>query len=136
MVRLREEVYKYGKEEKDSMISKEKLLNIIRSSIVNFLTVYRDLDHNLRISIIVLFPFLDPLTWREGTQHKQINRIRWILRQVKDTIEVDYNVSRHLTNELRNADWDLLVNTSLAISMYNSINSCPMCIFFFKKSRE
>ncbi|KAH6799432.1 Alkaline-phosphatase-like family protein [Perilla frutescens var. frutescens] len=28
---------------------------------------------------------------------------------VKDTIEVDYNVSRHLTNELHCTDWDLLI---------------------------
>ncbi|KAK4411726.1 GPI ethanolamine phosphate transferase 2 [Sesamum angolense] len=29
--------------------------------------------------------------------------------QVKDTIQVDYNVSRHLTTELSSADWDLLI---------------------------
>ncbi|KAL0381670.1 UNVERIFIED_CONTAM: GPI ethanolamine phosphate transferase 2 [Sesamum angustifolium] len=28
---------------------------------------------------------------------------------VKDTIQVDYNVSRHLTTELSSADWDLLI---------------------------
>ncbi|KAG8373430.1 hypothetical protein BUALT_Bualt11G0023500 [Buddleja alternifolia] len=28
---------------------------------------------------------------------------------VKDTIQVDYNVSRHLTNELSSPDWDLLI---------------------------
>ncbi|GFP90700.1 GPI ethanolamine phosphate transferase 2 [Phtheirospermum japonicum] len=28
---------------------------------------------------------------------------------VKDTIQVDYNVSRHLTNELGSTDWDLLI---------------------------
>ncbi|KAI3462125.1 hypothetical protein Pfo_018788 [Paulownia fortunei] len=28
---------------------------------------------------------------------------------VKDTIQVDYNVSRHLTNELSSTDWDLLI---------------------------
>lgn len=30
--------------------------------------------------------------------------------QVKDTVQVDKNVSRHLPNELNNDDWNLLVS--------------------------
>lgn len=35
---------------------------------------------------------------------------RFILQQVKDTIEVDQNVTRHLGDELGRDDWNLLVS--------------------------
>ncbi|XP_057807156.1 GPI ethanolamine phosphate transferase 2 isoform X2 [Salvia miltiorrhiza] len=49
---------------------------------------------------------------------------------VKDTIEVDYNVSRHLTNELCCTDWDLLILHYLGLDHVGHIggrNSVLMC---------
>ncbi|KAL2498930.1 Alkaline-phosphatase-like family protein [Abeliophyllum distichum] len=37
----------------------------------------------------------------------QFFRFGW--KMVKDTIQVDYNVSRHLADELKSIDWDLLI---------------------------
>jgi ethanolaminephosphotransferase len=34
----------------------------------------------------------------------------FFLQQVKDTVQVDQNVSRHLGDELRRDDWDLMVS--------------------------
>jgi hypothetical protein len=34
----------------------------------------------------------------------------FFLLQVKDTVQVDQNVSRHLVDELSRDDWDLLVS--------------------------
>lgn len=48
-----------------------------------------------------------------------------LISQVKDTVEVDQNVSRHLTDELYSTDWDLLVSLSFAkndIYDYNTLS--------------
>lgn len=38
------------------------------------------------------------------------NMCRILMLQVKDTVQVDQNVSRHLSDELSRYDWDLLVS--------------------------
>lgn len=45
------------------------------------------------------------------------------LQKVKDTVQVDYNVSRHLGDELNRTDWNLLViNVLLVVN-----NFSPTC---------
>lgn len=39
-----------------------------------------------------------------------LNILNFLLIQVKDTVQVDQNVSRHLPDELSRHDWDLLVS--------------------------
>lgn len=57
--------------------------------------------------------------------------------QVKDTIEVDHNVTRHLEVELAATDWDLLVPASLEVCVvclvviFESDSSVHHCSFVF-----
>lgn len=49
-----------------------------------------------------------------------------MISQVKDTVEVDHNVSRHLTDELYSSDWDLLVSLSFTRMTFVTIIFSPM----------
>lgn len=47
-----------------------------------------------------------------------------IFVQVKDTVQVDYNVSRHLDDELDRTDWKLLV-----FNLFRFYNFCGVVLF-------
>lgn len=42
--------------------------------------------------------------------YSDLYRVCILLLQVKDTVQVDQNVSRHLSHELSRDDWDFLVS--------------------------
>jgi|APAra0007618328_1042625.scaffolds.fasta_scaffold01319_2 hypothetical protein len=53
-----------------------------------------------------MFGFVDCFSYRH---HGHLNK-KCFFGQVKDTVQVDRNVSRHLPDELNSDDWNLLVS--------------------------
>lgn len=62
------------------------------------------------VSANVIFGFVDCFSYRFRSYEQKM-----LLGQVKDTVQVDRNVSRHLPDELNNDDWNLLVSLCFSL---------------------
>lgn len=67
---------------------------------------------SILIFAVCLWCFLNAWFWYESFSISSLQLYSsFFLLQVKDTVQVDHNVSRHLGDELSRDDWHLLVST-------------------------